>query len=127
MSATPPIVSPLNDFSIIVNVQMRDDTTAALAPVTTGTMTGFIAASNAADATAYDAGWSVAGRYVGASGGDLVAGDWYFAIDAAALTVALCRAAFGAGAVPYFIAQKTNGFRRYVKCKYRESDPADAG
>lgn len=120
-----PIVSPLNDFGIIINAQMRDATTGVLGPVTTGSMTGFLAKSSLGDAAAYDASWSVSGVYVGASGGDLVAGDWFFSIDAAALTVALCRAAF-ASATPYFIAQRTSGFRRYVKCKFVDGDKADA-
>lgn len=124
MSDTP-IVSPLNDFGRIINIQTRGSD-GVLAALTTGTVTGFIANSNAGDAAAYDAGWSVSGTYVGANGGDLVAGDWFFSIDAAVLTVALCRAAFGNGETPYFIAQRTNGFRRYVKCKYSEADKADA-
>lgn len=122
MADSTPIVSPLFDFGVIINVQLRDDASGVLSPCTTGATDGFLATGNAADAVAIDATFISTGIYVGANGGDLIPGDWFFPIDAAVFTVAKCRAAFvaidGTVSPVYFIARRVSGYRGSVKCKY---------
>lgn len=102
---------PLNDF--IAQVTLKDvDATGAEIPVTTGTVTAFLATSNGPTATAADPTLSVSAVYTGAGG------VWLITIDAAVLTASLLALHF-ATVTPYLIVQKTGAVRVYAKCKYK--------
>jgi hypothetical protein len=114
--ATNPL-SPLNDFNRTVLLEVVDGVTGVITPVTTGTVTGFLATSNLPTAGSADASLSVSGVYIGGANG-YEAGTWLFAIDAAVLTPALLDTHF-ASATPYFIVGRVSGVRRYEKLAYK--------
>jgi hypothetical protein len=113
--ATIPIY-PYND--LIVSATIMDISSAGVeTPVTSGTVTAFLATSHASDATTADATLSVSAVYTGAGG------VWIATIDATALTLALLDSLF-ASATPYLIFQKSGAVRAYAKCRYVSSRPA---
>lgn len=114
-------LSPLNDLVVTTVIRGPNATTGTYEAVTTGTVTGFLATSDAADATTADASWQVTGTYVGGNddgnGGTYDAGTWLFHIDAAALTAALLATHF-ATATPWFIVTRANAMRRTMRLRY---------
>lgn len=113
--ATNPL-SPLNDFTRTVLLEDVDAVTGVITPVTTGTVTGFLATSNSPTAVAADPALSVSGVYIGGANG-YEDGTWLLEIDAAALTPTLLDSLF-ASVTPYFIVSRANAVRRYEKLKY---------
>lgn len=122
-------LTPLNDLDITIVLEDINTSTGTKTPITTGTVTGFLATSSAPDATTADATLSVTGTHVGGnpklSGvtGNYDSGTWLFHLDASVLTIALLNTLF-AQSTPYFIATKTNAVRKVGKLTY---DPVSAG
>lgn len=120
MAANP--LYPLNDFLRTLLLETVHPTTGVTTPVTTGTVTGFLATSNSPTATAADASLSVSGVYIGGAN-DFDAGTWLFEIDAANLTAALLATHFTT-ATPYFIVKMDGAIRVFEKLKYVAARPA---
>lgn len=110
----------LNDFIQEVTI-MDVDSTGTEIPVTTGTVTAFLATSNVPSATAADATLSVSAVYTGAGG------VWLATFDKTVMTEAMLGSKFPTGVTPYLIVETTGGIRVYVKCKYKASRPATLG
>lgn len=108
---------PLNDLAFFVKLQEVSTSTGAKSPLTTGTVTAFLATSNAADAIAADPTLSVSATHI--SGG-----KWLVFFDASVLTLSLLEGLFAA-VTPYLIVQQSNGFRVYEELVYSESREAD--
>ena len=119
MAATKTI-SPGNDYEDFILLEETDATTGVVGPVTSGTVTGFLAATNSSTATAIDESLSVTGVYVGGANG-YDAGTWMFVIDATVITAAL----IGGKGTIYFIVQKAGAVRVYRKVKVLDARPAE--
>lgn len=117
---------PLNDFVRTVLLENVDAVTGVVTPITSGTIYGFLAISNAPTASEADGTLIVPGVYIGGANG-YEAGTWLFQIDAAALTAALLASLFSATVPPYFIVKKANDVRVYEKLKYTASRAATIG
>lgn len=107
------IVSPGNSFIRQVLLQQVDPSTGVLSPLTTGTLNGFIGATQTSTAGA-DASFTVAGVYIGGANG-YVAGTWQFSIPGSTLTAAKCAAVFADGQPCYFIVVDTDGSVRAIQ------------
>jgi hypothetical protein len=107
----------LNDFIQEITI-MDVDSTGTEVPVTTGTVSAFLATSNVPSATAADPSLSVSAVYTGAGG------VWLATFDKSVMTEATLGTAFPTGTTPYLIVETTGGIRVYVKCKYKASRPA---
>lgn len=106
-----------NDF--IQEVTILDvDATGTEIPVTTGTVTAFLATDNAPTATAADATLSVGAVYTGAGG------VWLATFDKTVMLSTLLDSKFPTGVTPYLIVENATGIRVYVKCKYKPARPA---
>jgi hypothetical protein len=119
--ATNPLY-PRNDFIRTLLLETVDPSSGAVTPVDAGTVTGFLATSNAPAATAADASLEVSGVYVGGANG-YEDGTWLFEIDATALTPTLLATLFTT-ATPYFIVKMDGAIRVYEKLKYVSARPA---
>jgi hypothetical protein len=117
-----PVLSPANDFGLIANLQDFSRTTGVKFPLTTGTVTAFLATSNAADAVAADSSLSMSAVYVGAQVGRHP-GDWLVFWDATDLTLALLDPLFAA-ATPYLIITYPAGIRVFAELAYLPTKPA---
>jgi len=117
------VLAPLNDLDITIVLEDINTSTGTRTPITTGTVTGFLATSSAPDATAADATLSVSGVYVGGQtkvsgkSGNYDAGTWLFHLDASALTISLLDTNF-LTATPYFIVSKSNAVRKVGRFTY---------
>lgn len=109
-------LNPLNDFVRKVYIEDVDPVTYDPVPATSGSVTGFLAVSNAPDAVAADPTLSVSGTHIGA-------GVWGFEIDATVLTAALLASLY-ASATPYFIVYRVGGIRAYERLQYVAARPA---
>lgn len=118
-------LSPLNDLNRYVLIE-EVNSSGVVVPVTSGTVTGFLATTNASGATAADATLSASLTYVGGSN-DIEAGTWLFQLDAAVLTLALLNTHFGSTGVAYLIVKKDNSVRRWERLEYVTSLPAEIG
>lgn len=107
---------PLNDLVLEVKLTKVNTTTGATEPLTTGTVTAFIANANTPTATAADPTLTGTCTHVGS-------GRWIIEFDAAILTAALLASLF-ASATPYCIVQVTNGTRTYIELVYAASRAA---
>jgi hypothetical protein len=106
-----------NDFIPAVTI-LDVDNAGAEVPVTTGTVTAFLATSNSPTATAADPSLSVSATYTGADG------VWLAKFDKTVMLSTLLDAKFPAGVTPYLIVENTTGVRAFVKCRYKASRPA---
>jgi hypothetical protein len=106
-----------NDFIQEVTI-MDVDATGTEVPVSTGTVTAFLATSNGPTATAADASLSVSAVYTGAGG------VWLATFDKTAMLSTLLDSLFPAGVTPYLIVENSGGIRVYVTCSYKASRPA---
>lgn len=113
---------PSNDFVRTLLLETVHAVTGVTTPVTTGTVTGFLATSSSPTATAADPSLEVSGVYVGGANG-YDAGTWLFEIDADDLTPTLLATLF-ATATPHFIVKMDGAIRVYEKLKYTASRPA---
>ena len=110
--ATKVYLNPLNDLNLKVHLD-EIDATGALVPVTSGTVTAFLATSKDSTAVAADPSLSVAAVY-------LSAGDWLVTFDAAILTSALLAAKF-ASATPYCVVAAPGRVRVYIPLVYGDA------
>lgn len=113
----PITMYPSNDLAVTVTLQEIDSLTGVKNPLTTGTVTAFIATSNSPTATAADPSLSVSATHL-----NNPAGKWLIFFDASVLTPALLSSLFSA-ATPYLIVEQTNGVRAYVEMSYVASRP----
>jgi hypothetical protein len=114
---TLPLITPLNDFVASVTI-MDVDSAGVETPVTTGTVTAFLATSRASDATAADPSLSVSASYSGADG------VWLIRFDAATLTLSLLESLFTPEST-YLIVQLAGAVRVWKKLRYLPSRPAE--
>lgn len=120
---TPAILAPLNLLARTALLEYVD-TNGTRQPLTTGTVTGFIATSKGSSAITADATLSVSASHVG---GQLIEaggtdehpdGTWLVKIAASVLTTALLNTLFGDGATPYLIVSSTH-HRVWEELEYR--------
>jgi len=116
---------PLNDFVVFANIPLRNTTTGALEYATTGTVTGFLATSADADATAAHASLSVSGTQVGSitlDNGETLPSAWMFQIDAAVLTKSLLDTHFAPSTRNpcYFIVSRASAKRQVLRLEYKQ-------
>jgi hypothetical protein len=109
---------PLNDLSIVVNLAKVNPVTAAIEPLTGGTVDHFISTSTD-PATAAPADGTLVGSavYTGVVDPTTQAGRWLVQYDAAVLTPALLATQF-ATLAPYLILKQAGGFWAYIPLKY---------
>lgn len=108
---------PLNDFAMFAKLKDISSSTGAVSNLTTGTVSFFIATSNAPDAEEADATLSGSATHVSN-------GKWLVFLDASVLDPTLLDSLF-ATATPYLILQYSNGFRVYHELAYTASRQAD--
>lgn len=113
--ATPKLY-PLNALVFSADLKQVSEETGELEPMTSGTVTGFIANSNSPTATAVDPTLTATCAHVGS-------GKWRVEVAGDVLTAALLASAF-ATATPYLIIQEVGGFRVYVELDYDASRAA---
>ena len=106
-----PSLYPLNDLAFLVTLKIADPVTGAMAPLETGTVTAFLATSDAPDAVAADGTLVATVVYTGRHG------KWLVSFDAAILTVALLASKFTA-ATPYCIVQAPSAVRFAIELAY---------
>lgn len=109
---------PLNDFAVRVTLKDIDTNPASPTfgksiPLTTGTVTAFLATSNDPTATAADGTLTMSPTHI-------ANGVWLVSFDAALLTAALLNTLFSA-TLPYLIVQKPSGVRVYFDVIYQAS------
>src|SRR5690348_629197 len=114
--STPLTLSPLNDFAVKAKLKQIDPATGDVGPLTTGTVTAFLATSNSATATAADPSLSVDADHLGD-------GVWLVSFDGAVLTPELLDPLFGA-TLPYLIIEQDGNVRVYAPVTYSASRPA---
>lgn len=123
------ILAPANDFFATAYFEDINPTTFEAVPVTSATITAFIATSNDPAAIAADPSLSVSAVHVGVTTPtptQYPLGTWGVTIDATVLTVTLLDNLFGTPSVtPYLIVVRAGGVRAYQKLKYLRSVPAD--
>lgn len=110
-----PALYPANDLVFEVTLKDVSPTTGVVSALTTGTVTGFLSATNTPTATAADPSLSVSGTHKGS-------GKWLIAFDATALTATLLASSFASGA--YLIVTHSGGIRVYAQLAYTASRPA---
>lgn len=108
---------PSNDLAVTVTLEDIDSITGVKSPLTTGTVTAFIASSNSPTATAADPSLSVSAVHT-----NNPAGKWLVFFDATVLAPGLLDTLFSA-AVPYLIVEQSGGVRAYVEMEYVASRP----
>lgn len=115
-----PIISPLNDVNIsvlLINVPSSGTKT----PITSPPVTGFLATSNAPDATAADPTLQADLTHVGGNddgdGGTYDLGTWMFQLNATAMTIELLDSLFKSTR-PWLIVQKTGDRRNAIPLRY---------
>lgn len=119
MTAPPVTLYALNDFFVKTKLFAGNPTTGAVEPLTSGTVTAFLATSNAATATAADAALSMSPVHLGD-------GLWLIFLDGAVLTTTLLDPLFGS-TPPYLIIQQPGGIRVYAPVTYATTRPALVG
>lgn len=121
-------LAPLQDLVRWVG-PVYESVSGTLTPVTTGTVTGFLATTNTSSATAADASLSATLTHVGGNadglGGTHAQGTWEFVLDASALTLALLNTHFAATGVAYLIVKRDNAFRVWERLEYVTSLQAE--
>lgn len=118
-------ISPLNTVAFYVEgIVEFNATTGVEDAITTGTVTGFLATSDAADATTADATLSVSGVHVGGQtkpasvgSGTWGNGTWMFRFLGSALTLSLLDTHF-LTATPHLIVTRTGTIRAKVRLTY---------
>jgi hypothetical protein len=112
-----PTLYPLNDFSMIAPLKAVDAVTGKVIKLISGTVTFFIATSNAPGAVAVNAALdNLSAVHVGS-------GNWLFQIDGAAMTVA-GMASWFATLPPFLIIVKPGDIRAFLPLAYAPSKPA---
>jgi hypothetical protein len=112
-----PTLYPLNDFSMIAALKTIDTNTGKVIKLITGTVTFFIATSNAPGATAVNGALdNLTATHVGG-------GNWLLQIDGAAMTVS-GMATWFATLPPFLIIVKPGDIREFLPLAYAASKPA---
>lgn len=118
MADTTIMLYPLNDLVLKAKLKEVVDGSLTATPLTTGTVTAFLATSNSPTAVAADAALTGDCEHV-------AGGAWRVAFDAADLDPALLDSLFGATPTAcYCIIQQPGGIRTYVPLTYAASRPA---
>jgi hypothetical protein len=109
---------PLNDFAVRVTLKDIDTTPGSPTfgksiPLTSGSVTAFLATSNAPTAAAADPSLTMSPTHI-------ANGVWLVSFDAAVLTAALLATLFAA-TLPFLIVQKPSGVRVYYDVVYQAS------
>jgi len=123
-------LAPDNDLLRTFYLEDVDPTTFAKTPVTTGTVTAFLAQTKDGDAA--DPSLSVSASHVGVaspSADEYPEGTWGIEIDATVLTSALLEPLFGAANSnkAYLVVQKAGAVRRYEQLTYATAIAATLG
>lgn len=108
-------IYPLNDFAMFVKLYDINSTTGAKTPLTSGSVTAFLATTNTPTATSADPSLSVSCVHVGS-------GKWLVFFDASLLTASLMDSLFGS-TPPFLIVQYPDGVRAYIELEYQASRP----
>jgi len=124
--AETPILYPLNDLSVAMGPFETVTTLGVHTPITAGTISGFLATTDAPDAIAADATLAVANlSYIGGQpkgdGTNWAAGWWLIQFDAAVLTAALLNTLFAARGEAFIHAISAGNVRVVVRVEYRAS------
>lgn len=117
---------PLNDLSVPMGPFETVSSLGAKAPITAGTISGFIATTATPDAVTAHANFVVANlSYVGGqanpNGGTYALGTWLFQLDASLLTDALCEQYFAATGEAFIHAISANNIRVVVRLEYQRT------
>lgn len=113
--ADPIGLYPLNDLVLEVKLTKVNTTTGAVEPLTTGTVSAFLATSPTAT-SGIDASLVGTCTHIGS-------GRWIIEFDAAILTAALLATHFASN-TPYCIISVLNGTKTYVQLVYATSRAA---
>ena len=120
--------SPLKPINVVAGPYYSVPTTGTRAAITTGTFTGFLATTDAPDATTADATLSADLTYVGTNsdglGGTYPAGSWLFQLAASAVTKALCETHFAPLGKAYLIINRSGVTRDVIVLTYKRSSYA---
>lgn len=111
-----PVINPLNDFALYAKLQKINEQTGVRTALTSGSVTAFLATSDAPTATAADASLVVTPTHV-------ADGKWLIFFDASVLQPALLETLF-ADTTPVLILQHEDGVRVYRTCAYAASREA---
>lgn len=123
----PRPFSPLNDFTRQVRLRALgvDGVVGPLSSSTgvTGSVVGSTTMDGAADAALAAPAWTGTFTYLNTYTDDdgLIWGVYQLVIDAAAITVALCDAAFPRGTDPYFVVHLAGAVHATERLKYRRT------
>lgn len=108
-----PKISSQNDFALDVFVPKPKSSARGTEGATGMTIAGFLATSNASNATAADASLVITSTEL--------SGGWYrITMDASVLTRTLMDTSFSAS-TPYLILTSTDNFRRYIELDYDDA------
>lgn len=113
MSTVLATLYPLNDFCVIVRLQKINQSTGERTPLTSGTVTAFLATSEAPTATPAHATLEMTPVHI-------ENGKWLVFFDASVLTAALLASLFS-GTPPFLIVQETYGTRTFARLAYSAS------
>lgn len=108
-----PVITPKNDCAFLVTLRLVDDT-GRYTNLSTGTLTAFLATSDASTATAADNSLVGSVVYTGAGG------RWLVRFDASILTSALLASLF-ASTTPYIIIEGENNVRFAIEAAYSDT------
>lgn len=117
MAAIP--LYALNDLAIKTKLKVINPTTGVVSPLTSGTVTAFLATTNTASAVAAAPALTMSPTHLGG-------GVWLIFFDGAVLTTALLDPIFGSVA-PYLIVQQPGDVRVYAALSYATTRPALVG
>lgn len=117
-----PIITPDNDMSIRVGPIYSNPPTGTRAPVTSGTVTFFLAATAIA-AVAADGTLQGNATYIGGNddgnGGTHPVGSWLCQLDASVMVRTLLETLFGTNDEAFLICQKANDINCVTRCEYQ--------
>lgn len=119
MTTHPITLYPLNDFSVKVKLREINPTTGVVSPLTTGTVTAFLATSDAPTAGAADPALEMTPTHLGG-------GVWLIFFDATVLTAALLATHFAA-TPPVLVVVQPGGIRTANAISYAAARPALVG
>lgn len=119
MTPPPLTLFALNDFIVKTALRVVNSATGVETPLTTGTVTAFLATTYGPTAAAADPSLSVSATHTGN-------GVWLICFAGSVLTPTLLDPLFGAS-TPYLIVQQPGGIRVYAPVTYVPARPALVG
>lgn len=111
-------LTPLNDFALTAEMRTPNLVTGKSEPLTSGSVTAFLATTNTQTATAADPSLSVICTHVGR-------GVWLAHFDASVLPLALLNTLFAGTGFAYCHFVSLNNVRKYVPVVYSATAPAE--